>query len=195
VIKRAHGITVTRRETPGKNHLEFRGRGVINAPIVNIMSAIADPVSRKEWIEGCLEVKVLKQINDKEAIFYYAQAAPWPLKDRDYIARSKFIVDEKRKWVHIKVRSIKFKGGPKRNRQRMPFLFAKWSLKPIKKGKASWVEFWVQADPGGIIPTWIANIVTKKVPYKTMMKLRKYLRSGKVDKKFIEKYSQYKDWY
>ncbi len=186
------GITVHRREIEGSNHVEFRGRGALNANIVRCLAVLADSKRAHEWIDRNLGITILKKINEKERIYYSAVKAPWPLSDRDFVA-SKFSLDERNGWIHIRSYSIKHSYKPKSGRVRMPFTRVRWSFKPLTKNKV-WLEFRAHADPGGVIPSWVANMVAKELPYKTIRNFRKRVKSNKVRQKFLTQYANYADW-
>ena len=76
----------------------------------------------------------------------------------------------------------------------MPFIKVTWYLKPMNEGKSTYAQVAIQADPGGVVPSWAANLVMKKVPFKTMKKLKVYLKKNKTDQKFLTKYAKFKDW-
>ena len=197
-ITREAGITVQRQEIEDSNYVIFRGMGVVSAPLVEILATLADYSSHKDWIGNSLGSREVQRVSEKSVVFYTATEAPWPLKDRDFVGISRMTVDKKNKMIIMRSREYSHPDAPPRtDRQRMPFVRVTWIFKPMQKykGKRTWVSFQVQADPGGIIPSWAANLVAKKIPFDTISGLRRRLAAGQVNQEFVEQYSEYKDWY
>ncbi len=191
-IKSKNGISVYRMEVPGKDHVIFKGKGVVNKEMFLVLSVLGDINNLTKWIDRLKSAKLVKEVSDMELILYNVVTAPWPLQNRDMVLRTKATYDKKYDWVHIRGRNIKHPKYPKKSGiVRIPYMRNTWSLKPIRKGKATWVEFKVQADPGGAIPAWVSNMVSKDVPYKSLMNLRKRVRQGKYSRYVLKKIQRY----
>ena len=196
LIKNEKGIKVYKKADPKSKLLVFKGTGVINKELVYVLAVLADVKSLHKWIETVKRVEILEKRSNTELITYTITKAPWPLKDRDSVALGRVTFDKKNKWVHIRSRETKHRKKPVVERYvRVPYLRARWSFTPVKNGKATWAEFTVQADPGGIIPSWVVNWVSKNVPYNSIENLRKRLQQGKFNPNFVEQNKKYmKDW-
>lgn len=194
LLENKNGIKAYRREIPGSPIVQFKGTGLIRANLVDILAIMADIDRFPEWVDKVRELKIIEQVN-KTTYYYYGRiAAPWPFKDRDYVALGKFLFDEKNGWIHIK---SKQKAHPKMPEQsccvRMPLTKVHWGLKPLGEKKV-WIEFHAMADPGGNIPAWVANLVSKELPYKSIRNLRRRLKKIKPNPKFVKEYEQYRTW-
>ena len=107
-------------------------------------------------------------------------------------------MNEKKKIITINTKETTHPKAPKdTGRVRMPFIRVKWMMKPLKKyqGKKTYIHFQVHADPGGLLPSWVVNMVSKKIPFKSIDNLRKHIAAGKVRKSFVDQYKQYENWY
>ena len=192
------GITVQKKAVENSSLVEFRGMGVINGSLLEIAAIIYDTKNHPKWIANCIETKILQQKSDKEYIFYSSVKAPWPLSDRDFVGKAKVFVNKKEKAIIIKSHETNHPQAPvKHGRIRMPFIRITWFMKPLAKykGKRTRLEFKVHADPGGWIPSWVTNWVSKRISFHSIKDLRKRIKSGKADKSFMENYKEYKDWY
>ena len=58
----------------------------------------------------------------------------------------------------------------------MPFMRGHWVLTPVDGGKATEAEYQVFANPGGILPDWLANLASKTLPRETIAGLRKQVK-------------------
>ncbi len=194
-IRASRGISVYRQEVPGSNHLMFKGKGVVNKEMVYVLSVLGDVKNLSKWIESLRAVKELEYVSDRVRILYNHIGAPWPLTDRDVVVKVKVYYDKKNQWIHIQTANVKgHKKAPKNTgRVRIPFIKSQWSLKSIRGGKATWVEFKVHADPGGILPSWVANMASRNIPFKSITNLRRRVAQGKFNQEVIELFQKYND--
>jgi hypothetical protein len=174
-VSNGDGIVVERRTAPGTNLKEFRGRGVVEAPLGRVLAIIRDAPHRCEWMAQCAEDYVLEE-NEAERwqVSYHRTKAPWPVADRDSINRAELRVDLAKHRVFLPFEGISHpKVPPVKGAVRMPFLRGHWILQLAHGGTATDVEYQVHADPGGSLPEWIANLASKKLPLLTIVGLRK----------------------
>jgi len=59
---------------------------------------------------------------------------------------------------------------------RIPSLRGHWTLSPLNGGHATQAEYQVHADPGGSLPGWIVNMVSKEIPFQTIASLREQVK-------------------
>jgi START domain len=175
-ILREDGISVSTREVAGRSFPSFRGIGVVHANIFEVLAVLSDIKRYTEWQGSCAEARLLRKISEREYIVYSRTDAPWPVSDRDTVNRSKVHVDLKRRIVNIKFRAIKTRlQGPVSGVVRMNKLRGHFKLTSLARNKTK-VDYKVDADPEGMLPTWLAKIATKKLPLETIQKLRKQVK-------------------
>lgn len=174
-VSNSEGILVERRTVPGSNLKEFRGRGLIEAPLGRVLAIIRDAPHRCEWMAQCAQDYVIEENEAARVqISYHRTKAPWPVADRDSINRAELRVDPARHRVFLPFEAIPHpKVPPVKGAVRMPFLRGHWLLQPAGGGVATLVEYQVHANPGGSLPEWIANMASKKLPLLTIVGLRK----------------------
>jgi hypothetical protein len=68
----------------------------------------------------------------------------------------------------------------------MPSLRGHWTLSPLNGGRATQAEYQVHADPGGSLPGWIVNMVSKEIPFQTIASLREQVKR--------RHYPEYEKW-
>jgi hypothetical protein len=172
-VGRKDGITVTRREVKKRGFPTFRGQGTINAKLFDVLAVLSDIKRHPEWLERAKDVRLVRKINEREYVVYGRTDAPWPVSDRDAVYRSKTQVDLKTKTVRINFWAVKNASVPKRSGVvRMENLRGHYTFKALAANK-TWVEYQVDADPGGWLPTWIAKMATKWLPLRTLKGLRR----------------------
>lgn len=166
------GIHVWSRETPGSDMPAFRGQAFIKGNIDDILKTMLDWKHHTEWMYGCEESTMLKELGADHAIMYNRVGAPWPVWDRDVIADTiiERSADKKALTVSFKNIESKLKPVPKKviRLPRLVGFYKLWEVEP-KKTK---VLYQVETDAGGSLPRWLAIFGAKALPYETLNALR-----------------------
>lgn len=206
-ISHQDGIEVYRRETAYSNIYEFKGTGVVEASIPKIVALITDTSLMPYWVNTCISAKVVeknydydsfdKEVNEYYKIIYAEHNAPWPLKNRDYVfkAHLEYMPSQNGigEQIVVESRNIKYDGiPPQPGKVRMPLMHSSMRLINMDDAETpkTMIDFKIQMDPGGIIPNWVANLVSKNIPHKTIMRLRKIILREDYDTQ-IEKLIDY----
>ena len=167
------GIAVFRREVPGSPIIALRGEGVVNAPILHVLSVLVDTARAPEWIDSLAETKVVRKLNDDEFIQWDHIATPVILKDRDFVFNIKLALNPQDKQVSLNYHSVYDSGAPKTDYVRGEFTYGTFTLTSIEGGKKTRFLCEVLADPKGSVAKWIVNLFQKDWPHKTIESLRK----------------------
>jgi hypothetical protein len=167
------GIAVFRREVPGSPIIALRGEGVVNAPILRVLSVLVDTARAPEWIDSLAETKVVRKLNDDEFIQWDHIATPVILKDRDFVFNIKLALNPKDKQASLNYHSVFDSGAPKTDFVRGEFTYGTFTMTSIDGGKKTRFLCEVLADPKGSVAKWIVNLFQKDWPHKTIESLRK----------------------
>ncbi len=171
-MKQEDGITVTKRDVKGRSLPIFRGVAVIDSKITQVLAVMYDVDRHPEWMHRCVGAKLFKRWGDRGFLIYNRTKVPWPASDRDAILRVDVSVNWAKREVILRFKSVESSFmGPVDGVVRMPKLKGFYKLKEVD-GKNTHVEYQVDADPGGWIPSWIATLVTRTLPFGTLRKLR-----------------------
>ncbi|HEX8952678.1 MAG TPA: START domain-containing protein, partial [Polyangia bacterium] len=172
-IKQSDGITVYKRVVEGSPLKEFRGRAVVAAPVATILAVFSDVPHATEWMDSCNGSRSVADISDSEKVVYNRTHAPWPVADRDAVLHNLARFDEAERRVELDFWTVDdAKEPPIKGVVRMPYLRGHWILWPSSDGQSTRVEYQVHANPGGALPTWLVNYVSRDLPYKTIEGLR-----------------------
>ena len=189
------GIKIYKREVKGNPIRELKGTLVFNASVAEILSVVLDYKKFGEWQKNLIKFERLTTVNSRSFVDYAAFRLPYPVDNRDSVHAVRIHIDEKNKWVHVKLREKKDRRKPKQaDFVRIPIARAKWSLKPIRGGKATWVEFTGRGDPGGYIPSWLINWMGKYRMVDTINRLKKRLRQKKFSPVILKEYEFISQW-
>lgn len=179
LISNSSGVKVYKRELKN-NVIEFKGTAVIKAPPLKLISLLLDYDAYPKWQPEIKKVNILARPNKRTKVVYWAIDLPWPVSDRDSVVKSRVIVDNTNKWFHVKWREAKHRAKPENDDFiRVPLNRGQYSLKPIKNGTASWIEFSGYSDPGGLIPDWLVRWVSKDQIVAGVKRIRKRIKAGK----------------
>lgn len=174
LVHREDGIEIHRRQVQGTRHLEFRGRGVIDAPLPRLLGVLRDDARRSEWTERCVDARIIEQMGPRRVISYNRTAAPWPVADRDVVLLAETTADVAARVVRVSFQSVEDpRMPPQRGVVRMPLLRGHWIFAPQRGGAATYVEYQILADTGGALPVWMANLASKTLPLKTIQGMRR----------------------
>lgn len=170
------GVTVSTREVPGRSFPTFRGEGVIHAGIYDVLAVISDIARYPHWVEKCKTARVLQKISEREYIIYQRIDVPWPVSDRDSVNRSRAVVDQRRQRVNIKFWAVRDRRmGKVDGVVRMEDIRGHYLLIALGEGRTR-IAFEVDADPGGLLPAWVAKLATRRLPLRTIQNLRLRVR-------------------
>ena len=171
-------ITIYTKKIPGSDILAFKAKGIINAPIGQVMEVLRKVEISTEWMPGLRQKRTLKEISDLEAITYSINKIPWPFSDRELILHNKLWLDRVNKSVVVHSYSIDFKSqppNPELIRAIVPN--AQTTMKPTIDGRTK-IELTIMVNPNGSIPTWLVNSVQKSMPFKFLKSLEKKARTS-----------------
>jgi len=153
MAKNQDGITIqTRKHRDGL--VEIRAQMFVNTTYAAFMTLLEDSSNVPNWIDNVDSSRVLKQISDNENIVYTRFAAPWPARDRDMVTYSQF-----KQFAGALVLTIKDASDQYPEQEgfvRIKAVKATWTLEKLTNGMTH-IDYTAFADPGGMLPNWLAN--------------------------------------
>ena len=171
------GIKVYSKEVEGYQFKSFKAITSINGSIHDFVFTLADIANFPKWGHQIKSAKILEKTGDTLQIYYSIAKAPFPYKDRDgiYLNRFKWNSDAKTLIVEIEVLTdyldhddnyIRVKG------------YGYWKTVLVSENKME-VTFSMQIDPGGSIPSWLANLFVDGTPFNTLLNLKNTIEASK----------------
>jgi hypothetical protein len=163
---------------------------IINHDISKVVTVLADNDRKTQWLPYLEDSRTIVDLSSSEAIVYYRYGSPWPFSPRDFLIQSSAVFNEQTKVLKVEMKSIKNYEGVKKNSDYVRgFSHDGYAVVSVKgKGKTE-MEMAFLNDFGGMIPTFVINVVQKKWPYEFIKNLRKQLdkKDVAVNPKFIVK--------
>ena len=163
------GITVEEESRPGSDLPRLTGTTQMTATPARIAAWLNAPHTFTEWQHNCEEARFVIGPNGDQ-FTYNRIASPWPVSDRDVVLKSER-TDGDDGSIRIVFRSTDDVKVPvPRGAIRMVSLVGSYTLKPVDGG--THVEYKVDSDPGGSLPSWLVRQAAKDLPYFTLKNLR-----------------------
>ena len=158
---------------------------MINASPDKIIWVLMDHDHKDDWVDKFKDARTLENPSPTSSVQYAAFDMPFPVSDRDFVYAYDFSYDQAKNMILVSVKNAKHKGAPEKDTVgvRGEIIMGKYRLYPRKGGDKTFVEVEYLADPKGLLPTWVVDIVQKKWPYKTLKGLR-----NQVKKSFVKEH-------
>jgi hypothetical protein len=164
-------VVVSLRREPDREFPTFRGVGRIAAPMWDVFAVVLDVDSHTQWMHQCAAARVVENESKRVRYVYNRTDAPWPVADRDVVVRSEVTFPKNGAEIHLDFKGVPGKHIPMIGVIRMPFMRGSYHLEAKGENETS-VEYQVNADPGGTIPDWLVERVTRDLPMHTVANLR-----------------------
>ncbi|EAS78156.1 MULTISPECIES: START domain-containing protein [Vibrio] len=167
-----NGITIYSREH-SDGLVEIRARMFTPTSYGAFLTLLEDSDNIPNWIDNASHSRVLNQISATENIVYTQFKAPWPAKNRDMVTYSKYWVDELGFTIEIKSAPDSYL-AEQNGYVRIRSVDATWELQKLTND-TTLVEYKAFAEPGGLLPNWLINKLSKESAWATFSNLRKEL--------------------
>lgn len=167
------GVTVYIQEDHKRDLPRFKGVATINAEPLLLLAVLADVARSCEWNAACVHSNVVETRSEFEVVFHNRLAATWPVADRDAVLRTGATIVDGGARVEATFDAIAWpKIRPAKGVVRFPVLHGRYEIRRVAPGR-SHLEYIIDANPGGMIPTWFVRYGIKNVPTSTIAGLRR----------------------
>jgi ribosome-associated toxin RatA of RatAB toxin-antitoxin module len=150
-----NGIRVWVRDVPGESVREVKGEKTVAASVARIIEVLADVEHYTEFMPYVEEARVLERFDGGH--YEYQVLNPPFVSRRDLVVKLTYTTDAatgiyRRIWVETTTQAPPVRSGI----VRLQVNRGGWTLEPLGNGQTR-VTYFVHTDPGGSLPTWIAN--------------------------------------
>ncbi len=164
---------------PSSDFLSFVGIAEIDAPQHSVLHLLYDLDAATEWVWKTREMRVLQELSEDEGrIVYQLVSAPWPVSDREIVSQSQGFLDPDTGEIYITITAKPDFIPENDNYVRVPQLEGAWNIMPLTDTSCR-VVFRLHLEPGGEIPSWLANIAVIDTPYNTLANMREFVKREK----------------
>jgi hypothetical protein len=171
------GINVYTRDVDGSALREFKGTMTIKSSLTAFVALLNDVSRGVEWMHKCAHFEIVDQPKPYISYSYAINGAPWPVTDRDMYILSK-VSQKDDLTVTVSIESLPKFGAENDDYVRIQSMNGFWSFSPAQDGFVD-VTYQILADPGGSLPSWVANMVVVDTPYYTLKAMQKIILEPK----------------
>jgi hypothetical protein len=169
VAKDAEGIKVSLSEVPGSAYKAYRGETLIKASMAKVRALQEDTVGACAWIHECKAQKVLKTEGNR--VWTYTQFnTPWPVTPRDSVLQVTNVLGADG-GVTRTLEGLPKYAPEEKGYVRVTEVKGFWKLEP-KGPDATQVTYQVHTEPGGSVPSFVANKFVVDAPFNTLKALK-----------------------
>lgn len=166
--KNEDGIKVDLSEVPDSDYKAYRGVTFIKAPLAKVRALQEDVVGACAWIHECKSQKLLKTEGDQS--WTYTQFnTPWPVTPRDSILHVTTI-EEADGSLRRNLEGVPKYLPEEKGFVRVAKVDGFWKLVPKEGGTE--VTYQVHTEPGGSVPSVVANKFVVDAPFNTLKALK-----------------------
>ncbi|WP_157729895.1 START domain-containing protein [Bacterioplanes sanyensis] len=166
-------IQVYVRDVPGSDLQAFRGTTRVQSRLTAAIALLEDHTVAPQWMHNCKAIDIVERVSDTHTISYMINDAPWPVTDRDVVVESQLSqADDGTLTLSVRHREGVFPAND--DMVRIAAMEGFWRFTPEDDGWLA-VEYQVHAEPGGGLPSWLANSVVQDTPYYTLQAFKQWV--------------------
>lgn len=153
------GVTVFQRKAKDSAVAEVQGIGLIRAPPEEVFRAIRDYANYTKTMPYTEESKILHAEEDGRVLYVYSVIVAPLVSRRDYTIKLSDESDWRDGKGYLKVSWTLSDRGPKPRDGivRLKLNDGYWKLEPRDGGQTTFATYYVHTDPGGALPSFIAD--------------------------------------
>lgn len=162
------GIQVYTRSVEGSPHKAVRTVTVLDGvSLASLVALIEDADACPDWADRCAESYLHERFSETESLVYTHNDMPFPVKDRDVLARVRWVQNPDTFEVAMTSSATEGILDKVRGRLRLTKAEAKWNFAPQADGSVL-ISNEVHLDPSSALPGWITNMLLVDTPFETM---------------------------
>jgi len=169
--KEGSGIKVYTKEVASSDLDAFKAISTLNVSIEAIVKCLKDADKFCEWMPNCEMAELLK-LNGLNQYHYLETNTPFPLDNRDCYYHFEYQTTSN--GIKVIIKGLPSYKPVKNGLVRIPSVEGFWLLEKLGPNKTR-ITYQLQADPGGSIPSWIANMGSIDLPFDTLKNLQAHL--------------------
>ncbi len=171
------GIKIYAASIPNSNIKAVRAESILHCSLTQLTALLLDTKAHEQWVYSTKSSHLIKATGPASQVYQSEMSMPWPLANRDAVVALQITQDAGTKVLTVTSASVSGYMPAQKSIVRVPRSKATWTVTPMANNTLK-VEYIAEADPGGAIPAWIANMFCDKGPYETFKKLDALLSSG-----------------
>lgn len=169
LVREEDGVRVYLADVPGSRYQAYRGVATLEADMPALLALQEDVAGACAWIYSCREQRLLGSEGDVSWT-YTRFDTPWPVTPRDSVLEIATRIGSDGSVTRL------LKGVPHHLPEEKGFVRVSsvdgfWRLRPVAEGRVE-VTYQAHSEPGGSVPSWLANGFVVEAPLQTLKALR-----------------------
>jgi hypothetical protein len=173
-VTEKEGIKVYSKEVAGSKIKALQVKCVMNASVSQIVALLMDLDVATEWVSHTKSCTLVRRVSPSELYYYSEVSLPWPLENRDFVARIRVSQDPASKMVTVDAPAVPGLVPVKKGIVRISTSTGYWQLSALD-AKNTLIHYTLQVDPGGVIPPWLVNSLAAQGPIESFINMKKQL--------------------
>jgi len=174
LVKDKDGIKVYTSDVPNSAFKAIKVECTLPGTYAKLVSILTNVSQFSDWIYNTKTSKLVRQITPLDFIYYLETHLPWPLSNRDAVIHFRIRTDSLPQFLTISGSNEPALVSKIPGRVRVNHYVASWKV-TMPSAKTIRINYFLEVDPGGSIPGWIANMFADKGPYGTFSNLARLL--------------------
>lgn len=170
LVRDEAGIQVYLSKVPGSKYQAYRGVTRLKTDMPTLLALQEDVSGSCAWIHACREQQLLKH-EGGHSWTYTRFDTPWPVTPRDSVLEVSTQRGADGSVTRI-LHGVADYLPEQKGFVRVSKVDGLWSLTPKAAGEIE-VVYQVHTEPGGSVPSWLANSFVVDAPFNTLKALRK----------------------
>ena len=188
LVGKRDGVTTWSQGVEGSKLLGFRGRGEVDVHVSRMVAAMLDSRQTTEWVDLLAEERVIHDDGEKQILWQRYDMA-WPVADRDMVLERRVRTYPDRNLTTILLTSTTHPDAPEIPGIVRADVSKTWVAFQALPGGRTRVEVEAFADPRGVVPQWLVNLVQKNWARTSILALTQIAK-----KPHVEPYEPARDW-
>ncbi len=170
--KNQNNIKIYTRSSDQSSFAEFKGVTTLQKCELNkVLELLLDVDNYEAWFPDCMNSKILELKSAYHNIHYSETKSPWPAQDRCGVYEQKTVLSEDGKRAEMVFIALPDYPVEVKKMVRITEAVGKWILEESNDELKITYQF--NGNPGGDIPSWLANTFVVKHPFETLESLTK----------------------
>ncbi|MCB0578686.1 MAG: hypothetical protein KDD10_05190 [Phaeodactylibacter sp.] len=174
--KETEGIKVYYRESPDSKIKELKATLIVESSLSAAVKVISDAARFPDWVYKCKAGSVIEGDSEQSFCYYNLSDFPWPLSDREFIFRCTTFQNPETLEVFSLATAAPDLLPETSKHVRVQTAESNFRLRPLE-GRQVEVEYFLKADPGGLIPAWMVNWALSIGPVQSLRKFRELVEA------------------
>lgn len=182
VKRNKDNIQIATSKVTGSPYKAVRGEMTIKGSVAELVALVDDLPNCDRWADLCKYSEVVKKLSATERYVYIYNRVPFPIKDRDVVARIRW--SKSSESGKVTMHSVATEGELSANLKplnrravRIKQAVSQWHFTPLDGGFVK-VENFAHINPNGPTPAWLTNMLLVNSPFKTMRSMRAIIEAG-----------------